>query len=166
LRFARFKEDVVTWKLGIAVATLAACAFLPIAAQTNTVLEQAVRARDDQERVAALTRDTNALRELWSEHFTVNAPNNRVVVGRQANLDTFVRSGIIDFSTFDRAIEAVRIANDFVAIMGLETVVARSDAPSVGLVAGQAVKRRFTNIWKRENGTWRLYWRHANVIRP
>ena len=156
----------MTWKRCIAGATFAASASMPLSAQVNTVLEQAVRVRDDQERVAALTRDTNALRELWSEHFTVNAPNNRVVVGRQANLDAFVRSGIIDFSTFDRAIESVRVDNDFVAIMGLETVVARNNAPSVGLVAGQAVKRRFTNIWKRENGTWRLYWRHANVVRP
>jgi hypothetical protein len=48
--------------------------------------------------------------------------------------------------------------------MGMETVVARSDAPSAGLKVGQAVKRRFTNIWKKEAGTWRLYWRHANVI--
>ena len=156
----------MTWTRGIAVATLTASASLPLSAQGDPALEQAVRARDAQERVAALTRDTNSLRELWSEHLTVNAPNNRVVVGRQANLDAFVRSGIINFSTFDRVIEAVRIDNDFVALMGLETVVARSDAPSVGLVAGQPVKRRFTNIWKRENGTWRLYWRHANVIRP
>jgi hypothetical protein len=38
------------------------------------------------------------------------------------------------------------------------------DAPSAGLVAGQTVERRFTNIWKNEAGTWRLFARHANVI--
>jgi len=26
------------------------------------------------------------------------------------------------------------------------------------------VQRRFTNIWKKEPGAWRLYARHANVI--
>jgi ketosteroid isomerase-like protein len=133
-------------------------------AQQTATEEQAVRSRDDRERLAALQRDVRALEGLWSEHFTVNAPNNRVVVGRQANLDTFVKSGIINFSSFDRAIEFVRVDGDFATVMGMETVVARSDAPSAGLKVGQAVKRRFTNIWKKEAGTWRLYWRHANVI--
>jgi hypothetical protein len=40
--------------------------------------------------------------------------------------------------------------------MGLETVIPISDAPSAGLVAGQMVKRRFTNIWKKEADTWRV----------
>lgn len=38
------------------------------------------------------------------------------------------------------------------------------NAPSAGLVAGQVIRYRFTNIWKKEGDTWRLYWRHANVI--
>jgi ketosteroid isomerase-like protein len=126
--------------------------------------EQSLRALDDRERIAALNRDVPMLESLWSEHFTVNAPNNQVVVGRQQNLETFVRSGIINFASFDRAIEFVDIDGDFGVVMGLETVVPRSDAPSAGLVAGQAVRRRFTNIWRREGDTWRLYWRHANVI--
>lgn len=48
--------------------------------------------------------------------------------------------------------------------MGLETLVPERDAPSVGLVAGKEIKRRFTNTWKREGSTWRLFARHANVI--
>ena len=126
--------------------------------------EQALRALDDHERIAALNRDVGALQALWSEHFTVNAPNNQVVVGRQRNLDTFVRSGIIDFSSFERVVEFARVEGDFGVVMGLETVVPRADAPSAGLVAGQVIRRRFTNIWKREGDTWRLHWRHANVI--
>ena len=100
-----------------------------------------------------------------SNQITINAPNNRVVAGRKANLDMFVRGGIINFSSFERAIEFVRVDGDFAVIMGLETVTPVSDAPSAGLVAGQSVKRRFTNIWKKERGAWQLYWRHANVIR-
>ena len=37
-----------------------------------------------------LNRDVPALERLWPEHFTVNAPNNQVVVGRQGNLAAFV----------------------------------------------------------------------------
>jgi ketosteroid isomerase-like protein len=31
-------------------------------------------------------------------------------------------------------------------------------------LAGQTVHRRFTNVWKKEGDTWRLWARHANVI--
>jgi hypothetical protein len=95
----------------------------------STSAEQTVRAQDDRELVAALNRDVSALEALWSEQFTVNAPNNQVVVGRQQNLDTFVRGGVINFSSFERTIEFVRVDGDFAVIMGLETVVPRADAP-------------------------------------
>ena len=126
--------------------------------------ENLVRSLDDQERVAALNRDVSALERLWSDQFVVNAPNNQVVVGRQQNLDTFVRGGVINFSSFERTIEFIRVDGNFGVLMGLETVVPRIDVPSAGLVAGQVIRRRFTNIWKKEGDTWRLYWRHANVI--
>jgi ketosteroid isomerase-like protein len=126
--------------------------------------EEHVRSLDDQERLAALARDVPALERLWSEDFIVNAPNNQVVVGRQAVLDTFVGSGVINFTRFDRQIEFVRADGPFVIIMGLETIQPISDAPGAGLVAGQTIERRFTNVWKNEDGTWRLFARHANVI--
>jgi ketosteroid isomerase-like protein len=126
--------------------------------------EELVRLRDDQERIAALKRDISALEGLWSEQLVVNAPNNQVVIGKRAVLATFVGSGVINFSKFERQIEFVCVDGSFVFIMGLETVQPISDAPSAGLVAGQAVNRRFTNVWKNEAGTWRLFARHANVI--
>lgn len=132
--------------------------------QSRDSIENVVRKLDDQERAGALARDVSALQRLWSEHFTVNAPNNQVVVGRQAVLDTFVGAGVINFSTFERHIEFVRVDGSFVFIMGLETLVPLADAPAAGLVAGRQTKRRFTNIWKNEGGTWRLFARHANVI--
>jgi uncharacterized protein DUF4440 len=133
-------------------------------AQDRTSDEEHVRSLDDQERSAALKRDLPELERLWSDQFTVNAPNNQVVVGKRAVLDTFVRAGIINFSMFERQIEFIRADGGFVIIMGLETVQPIGDAPSAGLVAGQTIKRRFTNIWKNEAGTWRLFARHANVI--
>ena len=134
------------------------------AAQAPTGDEAAVRAQDDQERLAALRRDIAALDRLWSEQFTVNAPNNEVVIGKRAVMDTFVRAGIINFATFERRIEFLRVDGDFAVVMGAEILQPMSDAPAAGLVKGQITQRRFTNIWKRESGTWRLFWRHANVI--
>jgi Domain of unknown function (DUF4440) len=123
-----------------------------------------VRMLDDQERLAALHRDVPALERLWSEQFTVNAPNNHVVVGRQTVLDTFVHGQAINFSRFDRQIEFIRADGPYVFVLRLETVTPITDAPSAGLMAGRVVTRRFTNIWKNEGGTWRLFVRHANVV--
>jgi ketosteroid isomerase-like protein len=135
-------------------------AWAGVRAQSRTSEEDAVRSLDDQERMAALKRDVTALERLWSDQFTVNAPNNEVVVGRRAVLDTFVRSGIINFLSFERKIEFVRVDGGFAIVMGAEVVRPAADAP----MGGQTINRRFTNIWKKEAGTWRLFARHANVI--
>lgn len=141
---------------------LVICAASTAHAQESIV--SVVRALDDEERIAALHRDLPALQRLWSDQFVVNAPNNQVVVGKQAVLDTFVRSGVINFSRFERSIELARVDGDIVTLMGLETLQPVADAPAAGLRAGQITTRRFTNIWKREGDTWRLFIRHANVI--
>jgi hypothetical protein len=133
-------------------------------AQVHESEEQRVRALDDEERIAALKRDVSALERLWSDQLAVNAPNNHVVVGKRAVLGTFVDSGVINFSTYERQIEFIRTDGPFVIIMGLETVQPVNDAPGAGLVAGRTIHRRFTNIWKDESGSWRLFARHANVM--
>jgi ketosteroid isomerase-like protein len=71
-----------------------------------------------------------------------------------------VHRGVINFSSFERAIEFIRVDGDLGIIMGVETIRPVGDAP----MAGQTVRRRFTNIWRKEAGTWRLFVRHANVI--
>ena len=121
--------------------------------------DEIVRALDNEERVAALKRDRRALERLWSDQFIVNAPNNRVVIGKSAVLDEFVTGGAISFSSFERQIEFIRVDGDFAFVMGAETV-----KPRTGPSAGQLIQRRFTNVWRKEAGTWRLYARHANVI--
>ncbi len=73
-----------------------------VMAQDRMSDEQRVRTLDNEERLAALKRDIPALERLWSDHLSVNAPNNQVVAGKQAVLDTFVRSGVINFATFER----------------------------------------------------------------
>jgi hypothetical protein len=77
--------------------------------------------------------------------------------------DTFVRSGIVDFASFEREVEFFWLDGGFAILMGLETLVPNRSAPGVGLVAGRPVKRRFTNIWRKEAVGWRLFGRHANV---
>ena len=151
----------VSWTI-LPLATL--LAQTAVHAQSRAADSIAVRALDEQARLAALHRDTAALERLWSDELVVNAPNNQVVRGKRAVLDDFVRTRIIDFSSFEREIEFMRVDGDFVTIMGLETLRARTDSPANGLRAGEITRRRATNIWRREGSTWRLYIRHANVI--
>ena len=153
----------VGWKV-LLVASLAGGA--DIHAQSRTADSAAVRALDDQMRLAVLRRDIAALERFWSDQLVVNAPNNQVVRGKRADLDDFVRTGIINFSSFERDIEFMYVEGDFVITMGLESLRARTDSPANGLRAGETTLRRFTNIWRREGNTWRLYIRHANVILP
>src|SRR4026208_1903896 len=121
-------------------------------AQGQSPDEVMVRSLDDQERIAALNNDTEALERLWSDQFVGNQPNNTVVADKHALMDALVPR-----SSYVRQIEVFRIDGEFAFIVGLETIVAATDAPGVGLVAGQPTRRRFTNVWKREGGTWRLY---------
>jgi ketosteroid isomerase-like protein len=150
-------------KTGLSILLLLGVgAYAGTPSQSRVSDEETIRSLEDQERTAALKRDVPALERLWSDQFTVNAPNNQVVVGKRAVLEMFVRGGIINFSLFERRIEFIRVDNDFAFIMGAETIRPIGDAP----MAGQTVHRRFTNIWKKEAGTWRLFARHANVIPP
>jgi hypothetical protein len=125
----------------------------------QAAIEQAVRGLEDRNGVAVLNRDKAALDLLWSDRFTVNAPNNQVVVGKSAVM-AFIDQGIIDYAQFDRSIESVRVDRDVVVLMGLETVRPIRNAP----FAGKTVSRRFSNVWKLEPVGWRLLYRHANVI--
>ena len=127
----------------------------------DSAAEATVRALDNQERLAALNQDYAALERLWSEHFIANAPVNQVLPDRAAVLAYF-RRGMTTRSSFERSIEHVRVEGDMVIIMGAETTKPTGNAPR----SGQTVHRRFTNIWKKEGDTWRLWARHANNIIP
>jgi ketosteroid isomerase-like protein len=121
--------------------------------------EEIIRALDDEERLAVLNRDIPALERLWSESFTVNTPANRVNAGRQAVIDGGIHSGVIDYSSFERTIEHLRIDGDIAVVMGAETIIPADGSPA----AGRTVHRRYTHVWRREGETWRLLARHANI---
>jgi Domain of unknown function (DUF4440) len=135
---------------GLAVILLVGVALgTEVRAQDRASDEATVRSLDDRARIAAPKRDVPALERLWSDQLVVNAPNNKVIVGKRAVLDDFVRTCIINFSKFERQVEFIRIDGDLATIMGLETVVPITDSPANGLKAGQPIHRRVTNIWQR-----------------
>lgn len=121
--------------------------------------EQVIRKLDMSEVDAVLRRDFAALEKLWGQDFTVNAPNNQVVKGRAEVLKLF-HAGFATYSSFVREIESLQTYENTVIVMGLETVKPIGQAP----LAGQTVRRRFTNIWTKRNGDWVLTARHASII--
>lgn len=134
----------------------AVCSYAQTSHQTD---KTEIRDLEERERKAMLNHDTATLQKMWATDFTVNAPFNRVTLSSRELID-MVNKGNIQFSTFTRNIEQIVVKKDIAVTMGSEEVVFTGNAPQ----AGQTIKRRFTNIWLKQNGVWRLNLRHANNL--
>jgi len=123
--------------------------------------EREIRAIEDRERIAMLNADTATLRKIWADDFTVNPPSNiNKITTTSQELFDMMNSGTIRFTSFTRDIEHITIRNDLAITMGREEVVFTGNVPQ----AGQTIKRRFTNIWLKKNGAWRISFRHSNNL--
>lgn len=116
--------------------------------------QEKVIALEDENRRAFVARDFERLEDLWSDQFVVNSPINRVNDKRQ--LLDLLRAGTIAHSSLQGQIELIQRLGNLVVVMGSEVVTNTPDGP--------IIRRRFTNLWLAEGGTWRLIVRHANVI--
>jgi len=123
--------------------------------------EDVIRQLEEQERQAVLQQDLAVLERLWAEGFIVNNPQNQISPNRDAVL-ALVKKGLIRYTRFERRIESIRFNADIAIVMGAETVEPVGDAPR----AGRTIERRFTNIWRKQDDTWRIIARHANIIAP
>jgi Domain of unknown function (DUF4440) len=108
---------------------------------------------------AMTTTGVTAESERYSSTFVANTPGNAVVTGEQM-LANFAR-GAVSYASVEQHLDyAGSHGPDIVVLMGEEVVVPRSGAPN----AGKRIHRRFTDVFRRENGEWRHDLRHANVI--
>jgi ketosteroid isomerase-like protein len=127
-----------------------------IGAETREAIEKEVRRLDAMEADAVLRGDVAALDELWAEDFIVNNPTNKITFGRQGPVGT----GALTYASFERVAESVAVRGDVVIVMGREAVVPKAPSPN----AGRTLQRRYTNVWMKTAGGWKLAARHANVI--
>ena len=127
--------------------------------ESNSTLEAEIRNIDHQEAAAVLATDLPTLEKFWADDFTVNGPNNQILKGKTNALE-LVKSGVISYASFDREQESVLLYGNIAIIMGLETVEPKGISP----FAGQTLRRRFTNIWMKQNDRWRLIARQATII--
>jgi Domain of unknown function (DUF4440) len=124
----------------------------------NGEIEKTIRALEQVEVKAILDKDSATLLKLWDANYTVNSPDNAIYVAGKTTLDRPVLKRAR--TSFTREVELVTIKGDFVFTMGSETVVPAGGQPATGSI----VKRRFTNIWEKQQGQWKLVGRHANVV--
>jgi ketosteroid isomerase-like protein len=120
----------------------------------NAAIEQEIRRLDLVHADAILRGDLAALDKIWTKDFRVNNPFNQV---DQADR---IRTGAVTYSSFLREPESVLVHGNTVIVMGREIVVPKGNSPD----AGKTINRRYTNIWMKREGKWRLIARHASVI--
>jgi ketosteroid isomerase-like protein len=120
-----------------------------------SVLE-AVNAMD-----AALVKDDHAaFAALLAKDLVVNNPQNVISVsGATGRRNT---AGLISYSSYVRSIEYAGVRGEMVLLMGDERVVPKGDSP----MAGKEVRRRFTDLWKMEDGRWVLTVRQSTIVAP
>jgi ketosteroid isomerase-like protein len=138
---------------------LAVIAFGSASAQSvkqKAKIEQEIRRLDLAHADAILRGDLAALDKLWTEDFKVNNPFNQIDRADR------IRTGAVTYSSFTREPETVLIHGNTVIVMGRELVVPKGNSPD----AGETINRRYTNIWMKRSGKWRLVARHASVICP
>lgn len=131
-------------------------AYCPHAQDQN--IESEIRKLEQTEVQAVLNKDAGRLKKLWDHDYIVNNPDNKIVFATANPTDRPVMQR--SRSSFTRDIEKILINGDIVISMGSETVVPSGDVAN----SGETVKRRYTNIWMKKDGSWKLVARHANVI--
>ena len=130
-------------------------------AQDNSKTDAEIRRLEKIVVSAILNADTNTLKKVWAPEFLVNNPKNDISGNRDSVLLT-QKAGMINYSSFERNIERMQFQKNIVITMGYEIFISRNDIP--GAKAGQAYKRRFTNIWMKKTGKWQQIARHASII--
>src|SRR5688500_16680164 len=130
-------------------------------AQGDPAIEKTIRELEQLSVRGILEADTNILKQVWAPEYIVNTPRNNIAAGRDAVFRN-QKAGLINYSSFERNIEKMETRNNIVVTMGNETFVSKKDIPEAK--AGQAIKRRFTNVWMKIDGQWLQVARHASII--
>ena len=144
-------------KLMLLALILISTAFPVVYSQSENekqLIEAEVRKLDSLHAAAVLSGDLKEMDKYWTKDFMVTNPFNEI-----DNADR-IRSGAMTYGSFQRISEGARVHGNTVIIMGKEIVVPKGKSPD----AGKTINRRYTNIWMKLEGQWRLVARQASVI--
>jgi len=139
--------------------------YLSLAGITNHLTAQDVKTAEitrleNLEREAVIKGDSTLLfNTLWSPQMVINTPANRV--GTVDGTKMLMRSGRLNYLSFERTIEKISFNDNLAIVMGEEKVKPQGNQDN----SGKLVTRRFTNIWKKENDKWMIIARQATIIK-
>lgn len=120
--------------------------------------EAVIRRLENAEREAILKGDTTMLYQLMSSKIVVQNPENAIVGFRQ--IISRVKTGKINYASFERSIEKITFIGNTSIVMGKEVLVPQGSSKN----AGKTITRRFTNIWMKEKDAWKLVARQATIV--
>jgi hypothetical protein len=119
-----------------------------------------IRRLENLERESVLKGDSLVLFDkIWSPNMVINTPNN--VVGTVEGTKALLRSGGLNYLSFERNIEKITFNNNLAIVMGQEKVRPQGKQNN----AGKLVTRRFTNVWMYANNSWSIIARQATIIK-
>ena len=122
--------------------------------------ESEIKRLENLERESVLKGDSVALFDkLWSPGMVVNTPAN--VVGTVEGTKALLRTGGLNYLSFERNIEKITFNGDIAIVMGEEKIKPQGKQMN----AGKLVTRRFTNIWMYSNNSWSIIARQATIIK-
>ena len=113
-----------------------------------------------------LAGDTKSFEELISQEFAASDPSN--TIRHRDDLVALVASGRLKYESIDISIDyAAQLGEDIVVVMGTEST-KQSAIPVDGELRNTALvntlNRRFTNVYRKEQGAWRLSIKQSTII--
>jgi hypothetical protein len=123
--------------------------------------EKDIRRLDSLEVVSFLKADTVTLEKMvWAKDYVVANPFNKIVTISQ--IKGLMRNQKIAQALFFRTIERITFNHNVAIVMGIE--LPDKSTASAGVAQNVLFKRRFTNVWMKNDGQWRLIARQASNI--
>jgi hypothetical protein len=115
---------------------------------------------ENLERESVLKFDSAALYDkIWASTMVVNTPAN--VVGTVEGTKAALRSGNLNYLSFERTIEKITFNGNVAIVMGGEKIRPQGKQ----LNAGKLVSRRFTHVWMFASNNWSIIGRQATIIK-
>jgi hypothetical protein len=127
---------------------------------------RSVLAMQEQMHEYAIAGDGVSFGELISPDFVASDPSN--TIRHRDELVAFVSSGRLKYESIETSIDyAQQIGDDLVVVMGTEStlqgaVPVEGDLEEVALT--KTLNRRFTNVFRKEQGSWRLLIKQSTII--
>jgi hypothetical protein len=122
--------------------------------------EAEIKRLENLERESVLKGDSASLFDkIWSPNMIVNTPAN--VVGTVEGTKAHLRSGNLNYLSFERNIEKITFNDNVAIVMGGEIIKPQGNQVN----AGKTVSRRFTHVWLYKDKSWSIIARQATIIK-